>query len=104
MAFMEETRLCAACGLKLVGPFGPRITLTMVQPSDSGEEATRKLQVVAHGWFCPGCGLLHWYAGNEYLKQLLEAAAAAQSLTGRSDTKYERRAHMLRMLQQVRRL
>jgi hypothetical protein len=87
-----------------MGAFGPRITLTMVMPVESEDQGAEELKVAARSWICPGCGLVHWYAEEDHLGPLLNAAAKAELLTGEPGQSYERRAHMLRMLRRVRRL
>jgi uncharacterized protein with PIN domain len=98
---MEEQRLCIACGAELAGPFQPEITLSSVLPA---EEAEEMLKVSAYAWICRGCGLVHWYAGNEYLDLLLVAASADEAPTPKPDSSYERRTQMLHMLRRVRRM
>ena len=99
---MEETQRCSACGAILVGPFEPQVTLTQA-PSDeeSGEET---LELLAGSWVCAGCGLVHWYAEGEGLKQLWGAAAYEDLEPPTPDASYERRAQVLRMLRRVRRM
>lgn len=99
----DASRECVACGTGLLGPFKPRITLTMPYPGEP-EEGGQELKALARGWFCPGCGLLQWYAEEENLGPLLEAAAMRDALTGKPDASYERRMHMLRMLRRVKRM
>ena len=98
------SRVCLTCGVSLMGAFGPRITLTMVVPAASENQQDGELKVAARSWICPGCGLVHWYAEDEHLGPLLNAATNAELLTGEPGQSYERRAHMLRMLRRVRRL
>ncbi len=96
---MEETRLCSACRADLVGPFQPKITLTR---RGADEEDFR---VAAWAWVCPGCGLVHWYTGDEALDGLMALAqreAEADAPEPASD--YERRVQMLRMLRRVKRM
>jgi hypothetical protein len=101
---MDESRRCLACGLNLVGPFQPEIAFTLPQPAGSEEAQESDPEVVARAWICPGCGLLQWYAKDEYLAPLLDAAEAGESVAGMPDTSYERRTQMLRMLRRVRRI
>ena len=98
------SRVCVTCGVNLMGAFGPRITLTMVVPAESEEQQDDEFKVAARSWICPGCGLVHWYAEEEHLGPLLDAAANSELLTGEPGQSYERRANMLRMLRRVRRL
>jgi uncharacterized protein with PIN domain len=98
---MEEQRLCIACGAELAGPFQPQITLSGVLPAEEAEEAPK---VVAHAWICPGCGLVHWYAEEEYLELLLVVASSDEALSPKPDASYERRTQMLHMLRRVRRM
>jgi len=101
---LADSRICVTCGVNLMGAFGPRITLTMALPAESEEQEDGELKVAARSWICPGCGLVHWYAEEEHLGPLLDAAANTNVLTGEPGQSYERRAHMLRMLRRVRRL
>jgi hypothetical protein len=100
---MDESRLCIDCRADLVGPFRPRITLTRPPAAQEADQAP--LTVGAQAWICPACGLLHWYAEDEALDQLLrlvdEGAAEEASTPG---SNYERRAQMLRLLRRVRRM
>ena len=100
---MEETRRCSACGIDLVGPFRPKIELTR----DSAQlgEGQETIQVAAYGWFCPTCGLLHWYADSEALGRLLNAVPMSEpQLEVSPDANYERRKQMLRLMQHIRRI
>lgn len=99
-----DSRMCITCGVNLVGAFAPRVTLTRTVPAGSEEQEGEELTVAALAWICPGCGLVHWYAEEEHLDPLLDAAAKAEPLTGEPGQSYERRAHMLRMLRRVQRL
>ncbi len=100
---MEEKRQCSACGIDLVGPFRPKIELTRdsAQPGD----ARGAIQVTAYAWFCPTCGLLHWYADSESLGRLLNEVPMSESqLEVIPDANYERRKQMLRLMQHIRRI
>lgn len=101
---MDEDRLCTACRASLAGPFQPRITLT--QPAAGGED--KEVKIVARSWICPGCGLVHWYARDEDLDSLLEAALEIEEAgkVGELEpgSSYERRSKMVRMLRRVRRM
>lgn len=101
---LAGSRMCVTCGVNLMGAFGPRITLTMDLPAESEDQEGDELKVAVRSWICPGCGLVHWYAEEDHLGPLLNAAANAELLTGEPGQSYERRAHMLRMLRRVRRL
>jgi len=96
-------RTCVDCGAVLLGPFEPRMTMT---PATNVEGALDSaLEVGARIWICPGCGLVQWYAAEEDLDPLREAAEAiGGSLAARPDTSYESRARMVRMLKRVRRM
>lgn len=101
---MEETRRCSACGIDLVGPFEPKILLTTSRNAQP-EETKEAIRVAAHGWFCPTCGLLHWYAESESLARLLNAVPMDEpELEVSPDTNYERRKQMLRLMQHMRRI
>jgi hypothetical protein len=99
---MEESRLCIACGAQLAGPFQPKTTLTQHPPTVEMEADS--LTAEAHAWICLGCGLVHWYADDESIAQILAAGADDGALPTQPDTSYERRAQMLRMLRRVRRM
>jgi hypothetical protein len=103
-AQMDESKRCMACGLKLVGPFQPEIAFTLSEPAGPEEAREAGPEVVACAWICPGCGLLQWYAEDEYLAPLLDAAETGMPVTGIPDASYGRRTHMLRMLRRVRRI
>ena len=96
-------RTCIDCGAVLIGPFEPRMTL--IRAIDREGVPDSALEVSAQSWICPGCGLVQWYAGEEDLDPLREAAEAiGGSLAARPDTSYESRARMVRMLKRVRRM
>jgi hypothetical protein len=97
---MDTERQCTACGAALAGPFLPRIGLNL-PPAEGSEE---KLAVAARSWICIGCGLVHWYAEEEDLDKLMDAALGDDALDARPGTSYERRTQMLRMLRRVRRM
>jgi hypothetical protein len=99
---MEEQRQCIACGAEVVGPFGPKISLTKTVSTEGSDQ--EELSVAARGWICPGCGLVQWYTEDEDLDRLLEVALAEQEVAATPGTSYERRSQMLRMLQRVRRM
>ena len=99
---MEEQQQCSACGATLAGPFEPKMTL--IQPSPFEELEEEALELVAGSWVCVGCGLVHWYAEGEGLRQLRGAAAYDDPKPPKPDTSYERRAQVLRMLRRVRRM
>jgi hypothetical protein len=99
---MEESRLCIACGCKLQGPFEPQITTTQAPSAEDPDGMP--LTVVAQAWICPGCGLVHWYADDESLAELLAVASSDEALSAQPDASYERRMQMLRMLRRVRRM
>jgi hypothetical protein len=62
------------------------------------------MQVSAHSWICPGCGLVHWYAEEQALEELLEMIPDGLGANAQPDTSYERRSRMLRMLRRVQRM
>jgi len=101
---MDEERLCTTCRANLAGPFQPRITLS----HPAGEGGDKELKVSARAWICPGCGLVHWYAGDDDLDKLLEAVSEDEMVieTGAINpgSSYERRSQMRRMLRRVRRM
>jgi hypothetical protein len=99
---MEETRMCTACETELVGPFRPKIALTKELPA--GESDHETLTVEAFSWICPGCGLVHWYADEQNLDQVLAVASSDEAPAASPGTSYERRMQMLRMLRRVRRM
>lgn len=100
---MEETRQCSACGIDLVGPFLPKILLTTSRGDRPGD-AREAIQVAAYGWFCPTCGLLHWYAESESLAQLNAVPMSEPEPEVSPDSNYERRKQMLRLMQHIRRM
>ena len=96
-------RTCVDCGAVLVGPFGPRMTLTRTPDAEGAPDSA--LEAGARSWICPACGLVQWYAGEEDLDPLREAAGeVGDTLAVRPDTSYESRARMGRMLKRVRRM
>ena len=99
---MEEQRLCIACGAALSGPLEPGVTLSRTGPAGQSENGLS--QVLAWAWICPGCGLVHWYAEDEFLDQSDAVAHSEEVVYGKPDTSYERRAKMLHMLRRVRRM
>jgi hypothetical protein len=99
-----DSRRCITCGLNLVGPFAPVVTLTTFLPAEAEGQDGRELTVPAQAWICPGCGLVLWYTEEEHLGPLLDMAAGGARLTGEPGQSYQNRAHMLRMLRRVRRL
>jgi hypothetical protein len=98
---MDDEHLCIACGAGLAGPFQPKITLNRPPEQENDAEPAR---VSAHAWICPGCGLVHWYTGDEDLAKLLDADVAIEPLEATPGQGYERRSQMLRMLRRVRRM
>jgi uncharacterized protein with PIN domain len=99
---MEEQQLCSACGANLAGPFEPKVALT--QASSNEESVQEALELLARSWVCVSCGLVHWYAEREALRQLRDAASHDEPTPPKPATSYERRAQVLRMLRRVRRM
>jgi hypothetical protein len=99
---MEQERACIACGAYLAGPFRPPIGLTFAAPAEDSEQTP--LKVSAQSWVCPGCGLVHWYAGEEDLDSLLQVVLAGEPAEAEPGEGYERRIQMLRMLRRVQRM
>jgi hypothetical protein len=89
---------CIACGAGLIGPFQPKIKLTHPEPQEE------PLAVAAYAWICPGCGLVHWYAGEGDVERLREERPESESLGATPGEGYERRTQMQRMLRRVRRI
>lgn len=98
---VESELQCTVCGIALVGPFEPELTLTRVVLEQEPEQA---VTVMAHAWFCPGCGLAHWYAQEQDLEKLEGVAVAEEELAPKPGSSYERRMQVLRMLRRVRRM
>ena len=94
----EEQRNCIACDVALVGPFQPKIALTL-PAEEPGQEAPK---VSAYSWICPDCGLVHWYA--EGVTGLPAPIPADEAEAPRPDSSYQRRTQMLRMLRRVKRM
>ena len=80
---MEETRLCIACDVDLAGPFRPKITLTKALSPE--EPDSEKLTVEARSWICPGCGLVHWFAGQEDLAAILAIVSSDEAPSASPD-------------------
>ncbi|MGD2206796.1 MAG: hypothetical protein PVH17_08455 [Anaerolineae bacterium] len=99
---MDESRACIACGAALAGPFQPEITLTLASPVDESDEKPPTL--TAQAWTCLGCGLVHWYAEDDDLEDLLASVLTEEAPTGEPDESYKRRRQVLRMMQRVRRM
>jgi len=97
---MAERRRCLACGVNLAGPYLPQIDL--VQPLAGGPDGS-EVQVAAHSWVCPECGLVHWYA-VEPGPEPEEQADAPDEVVGRPGPSYERRSEIVRMLRRVKRM
>ena len=97
---MDDERLCIACGAGLAGPFQPKITLNRRTEKEEPEPT----RILAHAWICVGCGLVHWYTGDEDLAKLPDADVTIEPLEAKPGQGYERRSQMLRMLRRVRRM
>jgi hypothetical protein len=102
MIRMDEMHLCISCGADLVGPFQPKLALNMVRADETEESNEIEITIYARSWLCPGCGLLHWHAGDEQLEQLREVVGA--DVAPKPDQSYQRRMQMLHMLKRVRRI
>jgi hypothetical protein len=98
---MDESRLCNGCGSYLMGPFQPGISLSQAALLEVMEG--ERVVVAAHPWICPGCGLVHWYAGEQDLNKL-SVAKSVDEAGPKPGSSYERRNQMLRMLRRVRRM
>jgi hypothetical protein len=98
---MDDVRPCSACGVNLVGPFDPAIDLTLPPAPDEPER--EPVTVAVRAWICPACGLVDWYAQDQDLGKL-PAVEPGQELGQKTDTDYERRSQMMRMLRRVRRM
>jgi hypothetical protein len=68
------------------------------------QEPEQEVKVMARAWFCPGCGLAHWYAQEQDLEKLERVAVAEEELAPKPGSSYERRMQVLRMLKRVRRM
>ena len=99
---MEEQRQCSACNAILAGPFEPKMTLSQAPPNEESDEDGLELR--AGSWVCAGCGLVHWFAEGEGLKQLRGSAVDDELRAPQPASSYERRAQVLRMLRRVRRM
>lgn len=98
---MGDSRLCTACGATLVGPCEPAVPVSYVPPA---QEENGAVKLTVRCWICPGCGLAHWYAGEQDLARL-QQVEEVEGLEGiQSGSGYERRAQMQRMLRKVRRI
>ncbi len=97
---MDEERWCIACRADLAGPFQPHISLVQTAGEEKGDELTISTQA----WVCPGCGLVHWYAGDDDMAQLPELVVEDEEMIPSPASSYERRSQMLRMLRRVRRM
>jgi hypothetical protein len=99
---MEEQRQCSACNTILAGPFEPKMTLSQAPPNEESDEDGLELQ--ATSWVCVSCGLVHWFAEGDGLKQLQDSAVLDEPQAPQPASSYERRAQVLRMLRRVRRM
>lgn len=97
---MDGERWCVACRADLAGPFEPHLTLSQGVEEEGSEELT----ISAQAWICPGCGLVHWYAGDDDLARLPELLVEGEAMTVSPAPSYERRSQMVRMLRRVRRM
>jgi len=98
---MAEGRLCLACGADLAGPFLPQIDLAHPSPAEGAGDG--QVQVTAHAWACPECGLVHWYA-EEQEPEAEETAEPAEAVAPRPGSSYERRSEIVRLLRRVKRM
>lgn len=95
----EESRLCIACQVRLVGPYGPSTILT----HSLSEAPQGAMTVTAEAWICPACGLVHWYT-DEAICPSPTHASAEQIPAQRLESGHRRRAQMGHMLRRVRRI
>ena len=99
---MGDSRRCTACGAGLVGPCEPAVPVSYVPPV--GDEEQKPLKMTVRSWICPGCGVVHWYAGDQDLVKL-QQVESDEGLEGiELGSGYERRAQVQRMLRKVRRI
>ena len=95
---MDDERQCTVCGVGLVGPMAPRITLSYAPPDQE------VMDIEAEAWLCPACGLVYWHGQEESLARLQDSTTVVGEHEAVPGASYERRTQVLRMLRRVRRM